>query len=158
MNEWMCIYIPHISHDVSWWFTMLLSEIERQLVKAPLLSVHFWSDTHPAHAWNVRQTTTPGTSSPTLSDKCVASITSPANHVTPKMQETRPTVYSPYPRRLQCLTICRYNYKGNTFPSVILRPWVLVRPSTSRTADWRSINWANQAADSMNIALFKWCW
>ena len=28
----MCIYIPHISH-VSWRFTILLSEIERQLVK-----------------------------------------------------------------------------------------------------------------------------
>ena len=49
------------------------------------------------------QTTTPGISSPTLSDKCVGSLTSPAvlyaNHITLKMQETGPTVYSPYPRR-----------------------------------------------------------
>ena len=50
------------------------------------------------------------------------------------MQETGPTVYSTYPRRPERLTICRYNYKGSTFSSVILRPWVLVR-SGARTLD-----------------------
>ena len=80
---------------------------------------------------------------PALFDKWVGSLTSPANIVTLKMQETWPTVYSPYPRKLGRLTICRYNYKGSTF-SLILKPWVLVRSgaqtqSTSRTADWRSI-------------------
>ena len=42
------------------------------------------------------------------------------------------SLWSPYPRRLECLTICWYNYKGSTFSTVILRPWVLV-PSGART-------------------------
>ena len=86
------------------------------------------SRTHVKHQPTEQgQTTTPGTPCPTLYDKCVGSLTCPANHITLKMQDTGPTVYSPYPRRLQRLTICRCNYKGSTFSSVILRPWVLVR-------------------------------
>ena len=32
---------------------------------------------------------------------------------------------------LKVLTICRCDYKGSTFSSVILRPWVLVRPESN---------------------------
>ena len=48
------------------------------------------------------------------------------------------------------LNICRCNYKGSTFFSIIQRPWALVRPGfkpvTSCSADRHSSNWANQAA------------
>ena len=39
---------------------------------------------------------------------------------------------------LKVLTICGCNYKGSTFSSVILRPWVLVRPEwNSRPPAWQ---------------------
>ena len=53
--------------------------------------------------------------------------------------ETVPAVYRPYPRRLESLAIYLFNYKGSTFySSVILRPWVLVRPElNSRPSAWQ---------------------
>ena len=52
--------------------------------------------------------------------------------------EMGPTLYCSYPRRLASLTICWFNCIGNTFYSVILRPWVLVRlESNSRPPAWQ---------------------
>ena len=60
------------------------------------------------------QATTPATLRTFLCGKCMVSLTFHGNHVTLKMPETRPTLNSPYPRRLERPTICRYNYKGST--------------------------------------------
>ena len=71
------------------------------------------------------------------------------------MQETGPTAFRPYLRRLECLTACRCHSRGSAFFSVILRPWVWVRPGswspTSRTVVRRSSTWANQAAVIISI-------
>ena len=39
-----------------------------------------------------------------------------------EVQATGPTVYRPFPRRLERITICRCHCKGSTFYSAILRP------------------------------------
>ena len=101
------------------------------------------------------QTTTPGTTCPTLFDKCVGFSTSPTNHVTLKMQEVGPTISSSFPKKHQRINICRYNYKGSTFSPVISKPIELVRCG-ARTLDlphssWLSTIWTNQA---MVLSLF----
>ena len=71
------------------------------------------------------------------------------------MQETGPTPFRPYLRRLECLTACRCHSRGSAFFSVILRSWVWVRPGswspTSRTVVQRSSTWANQAVVIISI-------
>ena len=43
----------------------------------------------------------------TLYERCTGSLTSSANYVTFKMKGTGPTVFPPYPRGLECLTISK---------------------------------------------------
>ena len=63
------------------------------------------------------QTTTPGTPCHTLYDKCLDSLTSPADYITLKMQEMGPTIYRPYPRRLEHLPLQRQHVRLSYFKS-----------------------------------------
>ena len=61
--------------------------------------------------------------------------------------------------KTRSLTICRWNNKGSTFSSFILRPWVLVQmgfePATSHSAHCRLSNCANRAAVMMMMMMMR---
>ena len=127
MNEWMCVYIPYISHIVSRRFAILIEwdrtsackgasgcryrfifDLTRPPIPCIKCAMKLQIDQHTRNyvPYSFRQV--------------CGFFNVPCWHVTLKMQETGSTVYSPYPRRLERLTICWYNYKGSTFSSVIL--------------------------------------
>jgi len=84
------------------------------------------------------QTTTPGTTCPTLYDKCVGSLKSPSN----QMQETGPTVYCPYPRRLEYLTICWWWPLNNYVLGTLQSPGFQMMYYTLKSGErqWRKKN------------------
>ena len=71
--------------------------------------------------WKEGQTTTMGATFSTLCKKCVGSLR-PLLTSTEKMQETGPTVYHPYLRRLGFPSICGCHSKDSPFFSVIQDP------------------------------------
>ena len=52
-------------------------------------------------------------------EECMGSLTSHRFITCARACETGPTVYRPYPRRLENLNVCGCSYKGSTFSSVI---------------------------------------
>ena len=89
-----------------------------------------------------------GSTPPTLYEQQSGFFYAPQESEQWKSCETGPTVSRPYPRRLECLTVCSCHNKDSTFSSVILRPWMLVllgfEPANSRSVDQRLSNWANR--------------
>ena len=75
----------------------------------------------PYMSVKVRQTTTPGTTCPTLYEECVGSLMSHRFITCARACEQGPTVYRPYPRRPESLIVCRCYYKGSTFSSVTFK-------------------------------------
>ena len=79
-----------------------------------------WAHNSPSP--HERITTTPGTMSPTLYEKCVGFLTSNRTEMCMGFEKGT-MVYRPYNTRgLESLTVCRWLQKGRTFSSVILRP------------------------------------
>ena len=73
-----------------------------------------------------------------------------------------PTEFCPFPRRLECPTICRCYNKGSKFSSLILRPWVLVqpgfKPTTSRSADRQTKSRKSERRASKLTAFPRYRW
>ena len=110
----------------------------------------------PTHPIPQRTTATPGTSCPTFLKECAGSLTSHIEVMDMEsICETGPPFYSPYPRRLESLTICRCNCKGSTFSSVILGLWVVVRPESNSPPS--STNWVTGARCWFNPNTWETC-
>ena len=70
--------------------------------------------------------------------------------------ETRPTVYRPYPRRLESLTICRCHYKGSTFFSVSPFVFIVVGLNTREKSNFNlSAAGLNKIKEKGRIFSFK---
>ena len=74
--------------------------------------------TNPAQE---RLATPPRSTSPTLFEQWCRFFYVPQEPDKWKCCETGPTVFRPYPRRLENVTVCRCHCKDSTFSSVILR-------------------------------------
>ena len=116
------------THPLTIHFNKWAVSSDVSIQRAPLAAAlsPFMSLLYPPNPWCEwcdvwRLTTTPGSTSPNL----VEQWCEPKFFYVPqdpdkwKCCETGPTVFCPYPRRLESLTICRCHYKGSIFFSVI---------------------------------------
>ena len=126
------------------------SDVSTQRSHWQPLSVHLWAYyTQPTHEVNdvMSERTTPKSTSPTFSEQWCGFFYVPQEPDKCKCSEKGPTVFRPYPRRLENL---QTSLQRQHFLLSYLKTWVLVEPEfepvTFSSADHRSPNWANQAA------------
>ena len=83
--------------------------------------------------------------------------TSHKNQISESAAKTGPTVFHPYPRRLESLTVCTCHYKGIIFFLSYLKT-LSVGLATVWTCseDRHSPNWANQAAVNSHQSVSPW--
>ena len=98
------------------------TKLGRQHTKAPRATAlsPFVSLIFPPNPWCEwcdvwRLATSPRSTSPTLFEQRCGFCYLPQEPDKCKCCETGPTVFPPYPRRLESLTVCRCDYKGSTF-------------------------------------------
>ena len=137
-----------VSSDVS---------IQRRHWQPP--SVHLWAYcTLPTHDVNDvwRLATPPGSTSPPLFEQWCGFFYVPQEPDKCECCETWPTVFRPYPRGLERLTVCRCHYKGSIFFSLFkdpecwfgwgLNPWPPVQQTNAYPTDptrWWLMIWAS---------------
>ena len=147
-SRFNCTYIT-LLNSPRWLNTMTGDEtgLASQLISTPSLR------TQPMKGCTTPLESTP----PTLYEQQCGFFYVPQESEQWESCETGPTVYRPYPSRLECLAICRCHNKGSTFSSVILRPCVLVgpglKPVTFRSADRGLSNRANQVAVTCRLVM-----
>ena len=108
-------------------------------------------------------TTPPGSTPPILYEQQCGFFYVPQESEHWKSCKTAgPMDFRPFPRRLECLTICRCFKKGSKFSSVVLRPWLLVQPgfepTTSRSADRQTKSRKRERSASSLTAQLLYTW
>ena len=114
----MDLYTAHIPYG-SWRFTTLSLGWDQTSACKGASGSRYQSIYDLTHHIHEGQTTKPGLSSLLFGNSVSGFFNVPRGHFTNKGCETGPTVYRPYLRRLDSLTICRCRCKGSTFFSVI---------------------------------------
>ena len=122
VKEWRVVYerttdVP--SYNI---FQHVNNKFGRKHTKVPLAAAlsPFMILLYPPNPWCERcdvwrLTTTPGFTSPTLFEQWCGFFYVPQEPDNCNCCETAPTVFRPYPKRLESLTVCRHHYKGCTF-------------------------------------------